>query len=186
MIEPLHEPLECGWLQLFCVDGIDNETFYNFEKPVSEVLQRHEAYEAYLRDDLWPRLPQGFTITTGTSFGAFHAVHFACRFPRLVQRVVAMSGDFDVSKNLDDRYDPPAYFHNPMAYLGGVGPGPYLEQLRRVDFRIAVGAHDFCLDPSQRLAGLLRALQVPCDFQVWPAHFIHDWPTWRVMARQLL
>lgn len=190
MIEPLRQPLEKGHLQLFCVDGIDNETWYNFDKPVSEVLALHERYENYLKDEFVPRLRAfnntPFLILTGTSFGAFHAANFALRHPYGINRVVAMSGDFDVSKNLDDSYEPPAYFFNPMAFLGGVKPGPYLDALRRVEFRLAVGAHDFCLDPSQRLAGLLAHLEIPHRLDVWDAQWIHDWPTWRVMSRHYL
>jgi esterase/lipase superfamily enzyme len=190
MIEALRHPLEQGWLQLFCVDGIDNETWYNFERPVSQVLEQHERYEQYLLEEFLPRLrshnPTPFLITTGTSFGAFHAANLAARHPSQVNRVVAMSGDFDVSKNLDESYAPPAYFFNPIAYLGGVQPGPYLDELRQVEFRLAVGAQDFCLPPSQRLASLLHQLQVPHRLDVWDAVYIHDWPTWRVMVSHLL
>lgn len=190
MIEALRKPLESGYYQLFCVDGIDNETWYDFERPVSQVLALHEAYERYLAQELLPELHQlnsnRFLITTGTSFGAFHAANFAARHPRLVRRVVAMSGDFDVSKNLDDSYAPPAYFFNPIAYLSGVQKGEYLDQLRQVEFRLAVGAHDFCLEPSRQLTRLLKALDVPCRLDIWDPRWVHDWPTWKVMAPQLL
>ena len=190
MIEALRRPLEQGWLQLFCVDGIDSETWYNFERPVVELLEHHHRYEKYLVEEFLPQLRQHngtpFLIATGTSFGAFHAANFAARYPEQVQRVVAMSGDFDVSKNLDDSYAPPAYFYNPIAYLAGVQPGEYLNRLRQVEFLLAVGAHDFCLPPSQTLAQLLSRLQVPHRLDIWDAAYIHDWPTWRTMATRLL
>lgn len=190
MIEALRQPIEAGYYQLFCIDGIDNETWYNFDRPVSELLEHHQRYERYLLDELLPELRRlnrcPFWIATGTSFGAFHAANFAARFPEHVQRVVAMSGDFDSSKYLDDRFDPPAYFFNPVAYLSGIQPGPYLDRLRGVEFRLAVGAHDFCLSPSQRLHDLLCGLGVPSRLDIWGAEWIHDWPTWKVMARHYL
>lgn len=190
MIEALRHPIEQGWLQLFCVDGIDNETWYDFEKPVSQVLELHQRYEQYLLQEFLPRLrqtnPTDYLIATGTSFGAFHAASFALRHPSQVRRVVAMSGDFDISKNLDDSYEPPAYFFNPIAYLGNVPPGPYLEQLRRLEVLLAVGAHDFCLGPSRQLAHLLGHLGIPHRLDVWDPEWIHDWPTWRVMAPRML
>jgi len=190
MIEPLADRMERGWLQLFCLDGIDNETWYNFERPIGELLEHHQLYEQYLLSEFLPRLrqtnPTPFLIATGTSFGAFHAVNFAARYPGVVQRVVAMSGDFDVSKNLDDRYDPPAYFFNPMAYLAGMQGGEHLDRLRQVEFRLAVGAHDFCLSPTRHLADLLGRLEVPHRLDIWGPEWVHDWPTWRVMARNLL
>lgn len=190
MVEALREPIERGYYQLFCVDGLDNESWYHFERPVSEILDIQQRYEDYLCQEFLPRLRQTnsnpFLISTGTSFGAFHALHFGARYPEQVARVVALSGDFDVSKYLDDCYDPPAYFYNPMAYLSRVQPGPYAQRLCQVEFRLAVGAHDFCLEPSRQLVGLLARLEVPHQFQVWGPEWIHDWPTWRVMARHLL
>lgn len=191
MIEALREPLERGWLQLFCVDGIDGETWYDFDRPVAEILEVHQCYENYLLEEflpkvLRPRNHSGFLIATGTSFGAFHAVNFAARHPDHVNRVVAMSGDFDANPYLDYDSSGPAYFYNPMAYLSRVTPGIYLDHLRQLEFRLAVGAADFCLEPSRKLAGILEKLGLHCSLQVWDAPWIHDWPTWRVMARHLL
>lgn len=191
VVEALREPIERGWLQLFCVDGIDNETWYDFERPVDEILEVHQLYENYLTQEFMPQVLRarnhsGFVICTGTSFGAFHALSFGTRHPDQVNRIVAMSGDFDSSKYLDDDCSGPAYFYNPMAYLPRVTPGIYMDHLRQLEFRLAVGSDDFCLEPSERLAGILGKLGLRVDLQVWDAHWIHDWPTWRVMARVLL
>lgn len=187
MIEALRHPLEQGWLQLHCVDGLDNETWYDFERPISQILATHEAYERYLSQELLAELggPE-FLIATGVSFGAFHAVNFACRHPGQVRRVVALSGDFDASPYLDGEQHGPAYFHNPVAYLGGTAPGDTLDRLRGLEFRLAVGAHDFCRPPTERLHEQLLRLGVRSDLQVWGPEWPHDWPTWRAMAPQLL
>lgn len=190
MIEALREPLERGWIQLFCLDGIDNETWYDFDRPVAEILEVHQCYENYVLEEFLPQLREAnrsnFLISTGTSFGGFHALNFAARHPDQVNRVVAMSGDFDANPYLDYDSSGGAYFYNPMAYLPRVTPGPYLDLLQRVEFRLAVGAHDFCVEPSRKLAGILQGLGLHCSLQVWDPHWIHDWPTWRVMVRALL
>ena len=58
-----------------------------------------------------------FLIATGASFGAYHAMSFATRYPDLVGRVVAMSGLYDITLMTDGYTDGSVYFHNPCAFL---------------------------------------------------------------------
>ena len=44
-------------------------------------------------------------MTTGASFGAYHAVTFALRYPQLVGRVIGMSGLYDIREQTDGYSD---------------------------------------------------------------------------------
>lgn len=186
LVETLRHKIEQGWLQLFCVDGIDNETWYDFERPQSEILELHSAYDRYLGEEYVPflrsRNSTEFLIATGTSFGAYQAANFSFRHPALVQRLVGMSGDYDVRKYLDDFYDLNVYFHNPVDYLPLLTDEQILADLRKMEIILGVGETDFCLGPSIRLADTLRGLGTRCRLDVWGADAIHDWPTWKRMA----
>src|SRR4030081_3363586 len=69
MIGALDEHLKRGWLQLYCVDRVGH----------------HARYDRYLHDEVLPltrhRNQSPFLITTGASFGAYHALTFALRYP---------------------------------------------------------------------------------------------------------
>ena len=79
MVESLAGPLENGWLQLFCVDGIDTETWYDFQRPQRQVLEGHLAYDRYVAEEFLPLLrstnSNPFLMVTGTSFGAVSYTH---------------------------------------------------------------------------------------------------------------
>ena len=47
MIGALGEHLERGWLQLYCVDSVDAESWYAKWKHPADRARRHEAYDAY-------------------------------------------------------------------------------------------------------------------------------------------
>lgn len=182
VIKALKEPLERGWLQLFCVDSVDELSWYNFEDHQRIQLDWHLAYERYLVEEFLPRLRQAnttpFLILAGASFGGFHAVNFALRYPELVQRVVAMSGDYRADKYVEGYYDEDVLANSPLEYLPGLTPESLNPQIRRVEFILAAGQWDFCLDPTLELSHHLQRLGVPQRCHVWSDPGVHDWPLW--------
>ena len=100
MIGALAIGLERGWLQLWCVDSVDADSWYAKWKHPHDRAQHHAAYDAYLRDEVLPltrhRNDNPFLIATGASFGAYHAMTFGLRYPEQVGRVVGLSGLYDI------------------------------------------------------------------------------------------
>lgn len=185
MIRTLGRHLENGWLQLFCLDGVDNETWYDFQRPQREILDGHLAYDAYVAEEFLPEIGRrnsnSYLMVTGTSFGAYQAANFVFRHPQRVQRLLAMSGDYCIRKYLDDYYDGDVYYNNPVDYLPGLGDPELLEALKRIDMVFAVGQNDFCLEPTLRLSSILNQLGIPHRCPIWGHDAIHDWPTWQAM-----
>ena len=184
MVGTLAHHLDQGWIQLFCVDGIDRETWYNFDCEPAEQVTRHLAYDRYLVEEFLPdmreRNPVPYLTVTGTSFGAFQAANFAFRHPQLVQRLLAMSGDYCVRKYLDDHYDLEVYYNNPVDYLPGTRD---VSDLQKMDIILATADWDFCQGPTLRLSRILFELGVDHVCDVWGNQSLHDWPLWK---RQLL
>lgn len=187
MLEVLKGKIEQGWLQLFCVDSVDELSWYNFEDHQRIQIDWHLAYERYLLDEFLPYLRAQtrtpFLIATGASFGAFHAVNFALRYPEQVQRVVAMSGDYDSQKYVEGYFDEDVLANSPVDRLFELSPTELSPKIRQIEFRLATGRWDFCLEPTQALARELSRLGIPHSHHVWDDPGIHDWPLWR---RQVL
>ena len=121
MIAVLSDQLENGWLQMICVDSIDADSWYARWKYPADRAARHIQYENYLLDEVLPLSRQvnanPFLMTTGASFGAYHAVNFALRHPELVGRTIGLSGVYDISQWTDGYHDDNIYFNNPMAFI---------------------------------------------------------------------
>lgn len=191
MIEALAEPLERGWLQLFCVDSIDELSWYNFVDHQRVQLDWHLAYEKFLIHEFLPHLrvvnPTMFLVLTGASFGGFHAVNFGLRYPQLVNRVVAMSGDYEAQKYVDGYFDADVLANSPLDFVRHLSDfDPAWNDIRRVEFRLLAGRHDFCLPPTVALHQQLQRRGVHSTCHIWDDPGIHDWPLWRHQARQNL
>src|SRR6266849_3265231 len=116
LVGALTDFIESGAVQLVCVDSVDGESWYGRDRPPADRLRRHLQYEAYIVEEIVPRLA-GPPVACGTSFGALHAVLVAARHPTRVGGFIALSGAYDTSKWLDGYHDDSVYFTNLMEFL---------------------------------------------------------------------
>jgi esterase/lipase superfamily enzyme len=190
-VDALSAPIEAGRLQLYCVDSVDSESWYNHNAPPAQRVERHIAYENYLLTEvlpfIWARTFRQRIVVAGPSFGAFHAANFALKHPDLVSTCVAMSGSFDTRRFLDGHSDENGYYNNPIEYLPNLRDKKFLDQFRdNVRWVLAAGEDDICLEQTRRLSELLTAKSIAHDFHCWGEGAVHDWPLWRNMARQYI
>jgi esterase/lipase superfamily enzyme len=196
MVGALAHHINQGWLQLFCLDSIDQETFYcNWCQPRDRIL-RHISYERYVLDEVLPLTRQlngnPYLISHGCSFGAYHAVNIALRHPHLFNRIVAFSGRYDLTtapegfRNLfDGYYDQDVYFNMPNHYMANMSDNGMLDNIRRLDIKLVIGEHDPFLEDNKKLSGLLWEKGVWHLFKVWNGR-AHGYRRWREMVTWFL
>ena len=185
IVEHMSGRIDEGWLQLWCVDSVDGESFYDKKRPWQARAQRHLAYERYVIDEVLPAIrsdnPVDFLMAAGASFGAYHAVALATRRPGIVRKAVGMSGAYDTAKWLDGSREGEAYYVNPLAFLPNLRDDRYLEPLRATEIVIATGREDPNVEQSRRLASTLQDKGVPASLHLWDG-WAHDWPYWKEMV----
>jgi esterase/lipase superfamily enzyme len=186
LVGALREHLEQGWIQLFCVDSVDSESWYGRWQPPEDRARRNSAYDRYLEGEVLPfsasRNPNPFVISTGPSLGAYHAVNFALRHPQLVNRVIGMSGVYDISRFADGRSDGEIYFHNPVAYIAAEHDPDRLAALGRQDIILAIGRTDPACGNNEYLSGLLWNKGIWHALRIWDG-WAHDWQYWHHMIQ---
>lgn len=189
MVAALGEHLDRGWIQLYCVDSVDSESWYAKWRHPADRARRHEQYERYILDEVLPlsahRNPNPFLIVTGASFGAYHAVNLAFRHPHRVGRVIGLSGLYDLKAITGSYAGDGVYFHSPTDYLANEHDPGRLEALRRVDTILAIGRDDPARMNNEHLSGLLWAKGVPHALRIWDG-WQHDWPYWHRMVRHYI
>lgn len=187
LVEVLRPRIEAGELQIWCVDGLNDETFYcNWNVPHDRLL-RHGLFERYILDELLPFVDRHndhrHTVALGLSLGAFHAADLAFRYPERFSKLVACSGRYDLSlaiehfRDLLDGYRGPLLDqHTPIKYLSSIH-GPALQQLRKMDITVAIGGDDPFLDNNRQLSSLLHQQSVAHQLQIWEgrAHAAAAW-----------
>jgi esterase/lipase superfamily enzyme len=184
MIAALGEHIRNGWLQLYCVDSVDEESWYARHRHPGERAWRHLQYDAYIRDEVLPltraRNGNPFLITSGTSFGAYHAANFAFRYPHLVNRVVALSGLYDIKEMTRGYSDDNVYYNDPSHFILNEHDPARLEALRRMNIILAVGRDDPSYLNNVHLSRALSGKGIWNSLEVWDG-WVHDWPWWRQM-----
>ncbi len=186
MMGALGEHLARGWIQMYCVDSVDAESWYAWWKWPGDRAWRQQQYENYLLHEVlplsWQKNRNPFLITVGASFGAYHAVNFALRHPHLVGRTIGMSGIYDISRWADGDSSEHVYNHNPVWYIPHEHDGGRLAALRRQDIILAVGRDDSLRGNNEYLSGLLWGKGIGNALRIWDG-WSHDWPYWMNMIR---
>jgi esterase/lipase superfamily enzyme len=186
MVQALTEHLERGLLQLYCVDSVDSESWYNAEISPAQRAQRHTQYDRYVSDEVLPFSARHndtpLVVAAGTSFGGYHAVNFGLRHADEVDRILSMSGLCDIRRFVGGYYDENVYFNNPVDYLGNEHEPSRLDALRHLDIILAVGRDDGLAASNRQLSEVLWSKDIWHALRLWDG-FAHDWPVWQRMAQ---
>jgi esterase/lipase superfamily enzyme len=123
-------------------------------------------------------------ITTGPSFGAYHAANFAFKHAHIFPLAICQSGVYDVEKVGWGEKGDQFYFNNPMYYVPNI-EGDHLEWLRnRLRILLLCGQGQWedttgALESTKAFAKVLESKGIPFEVDLWGPDVPHDWPSWR-------
>lgn len=190
MIDAVASKIDAGHIQVFCVDSVDAESWYNRGVPPRWRIARHLTYEQYLLQEVFPfiRTTNGsdYVTATGASFGGYHALNLALRHPDRVARIVSMSGAYDVHQFLDGYWDDDCYFNNPPDYIRNMTDPWYLDRYRSLKIVLAAGDYDICRSANEWMSRIFWEKGIWNQLDIWGDGSVHDWPLWRRMAVKFL
>ncbi|PDW02038.1 esterase family protein [Candidatus Viridilinea mediisalina] len=188
MVAALGDQIEKGWFQLYCVDSVFGESWYNYTRDTDTRMWREEQYEHYLLTELLPLIrqlnPNPYLIATGCSFGASEAVIFALRHPGVVNRVLGLSGLYDM-RRFFSTYTQGLYFHNPVDFVPNLNDAWTLDRLRSTDIILVTGRDDPNAWSNELLSSQLWEKEVGNALRLWDG-WCHDWPYWAEMLKRYI
>lgn len=192
VIEALRPKIDNGYIRVFCVDSIDLQSFYNpLDHPTQKILN-HIDYERYIIDEAVPFIkkknPGAFTIAAGCSLGAFHALNFALKYPGHFDKVIGMSGRYDLTAKIghyDDLFsgyrDENIYYSTPVQYMKNLEDEKILGQVRRQEIVLVVGREDVLFENNRHMHHVLLDKQIQSTLHIWD-HEVHQARSWRQMV----
>ena len=190
MVDAIRWKIDAGEVQLFCVDSVDSESWYNRNVGARWRIARHVQYDDYIIHEVVPLAKKmnwsPKMATMGCSFGGFHAVTMALRHPDVFTAFLSMSGAFDMGNFLGGYYDQDVYFNQPTHFLPQMSDSWFLDRYRGNTYVLATGENDQCWDQNERLGGIMRAKGIPVRLDVWRDGTGHDWPWWQRMVQTYL
>ena len=187
VIGALADRIENGELQLFCVDSIDAESFYNSNVHPADRIRRHLEYEKYILEEVVPlvRSKNSNDIeVTGCSMGAYHAINIALKHPGYFIKAVGMSGRYDLTQSINDFRDlfdgfedETVYFNMPSQFMKNLNDENILSQIRKLEIILVVGENDAFLPNNQELSGTLSSKGINNQLYIWEgeAHRPRHW-----------
>ena len=190
LVAAVSHKINNGEIQLYCLDSVDAESWYNRNVSPRWRIARHMQYEDYVMQEVLPlvRLKNWnpHLASLGCSFGGYHAVNIALRHPDRFTGFLSMSGAYDMSGFLSGYYDSDVYFNTPPSYIANLSDPWYYDRYRRNTYILATGWDDQCLGSNQHLAHLMGERHIPHRLFIWDSWNSHDWPTWARMMNEYL
>lgn len=190
-VAALGEFIDNGRIQLFTVDGLDDESFFNRGADNAGRIGRHEAYFRYVREEALPEIGGTATesnggralkpLMAGCSMGGFHSSNFVFRFPQDVAGVISLSGVYSTRDFFGDALDGAIYFNSPLNFLRGLDDPDILHQLRALRLIFCCGQgrwEERMLDETHELETILKSRNIPAWVDYWGSDVDHDWPWW--------
>ncbi|MEO6849597.1 MAG: alpha/beta hydrolase-fold protein [Mucilaginibacter sp.] len=196
IIDVLQDRIYNGELQLFCVDSIDAESFYNESVFPSVRIGRHLQYEQYILHEVIPLMHDknggDYFEVAGCSMGAYHAINMALKYPALFRKAVCMSGRYDLTKEIydfrdlfDGYHDEDVYFNMPQQFMANLQDEVLLKAIRNVEIILAVGETDPFLWNNQKFSQLLWNKGIPNQLNIWD-NYAHRPRYWKQMVQHYL
>lgn len=196
IIEGIADRINNGELQLFCVDSIDAETFYNEQSSPEEKINRHLQYERYIVNEVLPFMrtknPDGDLESAGCSLGAYHAANIALKYPHYFKRLVCLSGRYDLTRSVlyfrdlfDGFHNEDIYFNMPRQFMANMENGWHLDHIRQMQILIAIGETDPFKQDNCEFSELLNAKGIQHEFYTWNG-YAHNPRNWRRMTQLYL
>ena len=195
IVDAIRDKIERGYLQLFCVDSLDVESFYAPVHPACRI-QRHLQYEQYIVQEVIPfiryKRQQVWLMAAGCSLGGYHAVNIAFRYPHLFKKVVSMSARFDLTLAsptfpdlLDGYFDDTIYYNMPSRYMPNLTDESILNKIRKLQISLVVGRDDPFFYNNQQLSEALTTKNIAHNLYIWDEE-AHRPRYWRKMVQLYL
>ena len=196
VIEAMRDKIEKGYIQVYCVDSFDCESLSSSGFHPSVKIMRHIQYEQYILQEVIPFIekknPGSFKIAAGCSLGAYHAVNISFRHPDIFNKVIGMSGRYDIATKighyedlLEGYWDENVYFNMPMQYIPNLNDADKLLDMKQLEVVLAIGQEDVLLDNNRALTQILTEKGVNTSLYIWDKE-AHQARSWRQMVANYL
>jgi esterase/lipase superfamily enzyme len=189
MIAAVGHLIDEGRLKVYCADSYDGASWHAPGLSLEDRARRHTLYEDWIVGRVVPWIfedcggPQEI-MTTGCSFGAYHAANFVLKRADLFPLGICQSGVYDISVLGGGERGETFYFNNPMDYVTNL-QGDHLNWLRsRVGLVLVCGQGQWedttgALASTTAFSALLTTKGIKHELDLWGWDVPHDWPSWR-------
>jgi len=196
IIDALRRKIEGRQIQVYCLDSIDRESFYDKRIPPAHRILRHLQYEQYLLKEVIPLVKQKnpalTMVAAGCSLGAYHAANLAFKYPGHFHKMVGLSGRYDLTTSMEHfedlfegHRDENIYYNMPGQFIPNLYDQQLIHLLKAQEIIFVVGEKDVFLENNQELSNALWSKGVWNALHLWDGES-HKARYWRHMVQLYL
>lgn len=179
IMQALEEQIEEEYNHFYCVDSVADESFLNREEDPAARMRRHRQYEQYITDEVIPFIKDQnsnpYLILSGAFLGAYYAMVHGLKHPGKVDKVIAISGNYDIKPYLDGHYDDNVYYNNPVDFFPNMTDPIQLRTINSIDFRLLTYQNDPQRLSTEKMSDILWLKNVEHNFYVWDEVISDPW-----------
>lgn len=187
MIDCIAKFIEDGKIHVYCIDGIDHETWFSDADPAFR-LKRAREYDLCITQSLVPHIHEdghegAGIMLHGCSFGAFHTANEYLKNPKYFDSAIAISGCYNVEFTMPDFSNQDLYFNNPIMYVPGLEGNDFAKKFKEnlLILCSGQGAWEEWIGEAEDIARGLKKADIPVILDLWGHDVNHDWPWWKKM-----
>ena len=180
--------LEDGMMQLFCVETVDDESWYCGEGINTWRSARQESYHRFVAEEAVPFIRSLSTsvirpVALGIDMGATQAAISFFRRPELFSGLMALSGIYDSSYYFHGWMDSTLYDNSVECFLANMPEDhPWIRMYNNACIIMCCGRgpwEDECLRTLTNLEKTLHRKRINAKVDIWGGDVSHDWVWWR-------
>ena len=188
IIEAMEDKINAGYLQVYCVDSTDIDSFYNADIHPAERILRYTYYENYIMYEVLPFIKKKnknkYRIVAGCSLGAYHAMNLGLKHPQHFSKILSMSGRYNLSRKVEnfrdlfDGYtDENIYFNTPEMFVPNLSDDKIIQRLQKMKIMFVIGKEDPFFESNVLLSNALSEKRICNTLYVWneEAHRPRHW-----------
>lgn len=186
MTDAISYQLENGFNQLYVLSSIDNEGILNEKASPGQRLIRQQQYESYIVEEVVPFIRDrnhiNFIIIVGADFGGYHAITISLKNPEVFDKVIGISGIYDIRPYMDGYYDDDVYYNNPMDFVPNLNKKTLLNKIQDIDYRLVSYDGDKRKNDALRMDNVMRMKFLDHDLDIW-SDGSDEWKLWPQMLK---
>jgi len=190
MIEALNEQIEEEYNQFYCVDSVAVESLLNKEADPCVRIRRQIQYEQYIVDELIPFIKKQnknpYLIVAGAFLGAYYAMLLALKHPEKINKVIGISGTYNIKPYLDGYYDDTVYYNNPVDFLPNLNNKEMINQISTIDIRLLSYLNDPQRSSAEKMSDTLWLKNIDHNFYIWDEKVSDPWSLVDTMFKEHL
>lgn len=184
LINSAEHLVESGKIKIYCPDGIDSESWYNYSIHPADKVKTHINYENLILNDVLEfakhETEHNMVAVAGCSFGAYHTLNLAFRHPDKVSFLICMGGSYNIKQFIPGYYDDNCYFNNPPDYMVNLNDPWYLDRIKKMGIILGTGEWDMCLQDNLDMSKTLNDKGIVHWLDIRSGTG-HDWYWWKEM-----